>query len=36
MEHKSPTDEELKAQISNIVSPDLPVDKDRYIDFIGA
>lgn len=31
--HKSPTALELKGQIETNVSPNLPIDKDRYIDF---
>jgi len=36
MEHKSPTLDEIKNQISNTSVPNLPVDKDRYVDFIAA
>lgn len=36
IEHKSPTAEEITTQIDAKVTPDLPVDKDRYIDFISA
>jgi hypothetical protein len=36
MEHKSPTLEEIKKQINNTSVPNLPVDKDRYVDFIAA
>jgi len=31
--HKSPTSDELKIQINNMVTPNLPIDKDRYIDY---
>ena len=31
--HKSPTFEELDIQIKNMLTPSLPIDKDRYIDF---
>jgi len=34
--HKSPTNEELSKQIESMVTPSLPVDKDRYIDFLQA
>ncbi len=34
--HKSPTSDELSKQISSFVTPNLPIDKDRYIDFIWA
>ncbi len=36
IEHKSPTADELYKQISSNVTPDLPIDKIRYIDFISA
>jgi len=36
IEHKSPTHEEFGAQVIALTSPDLPVDTDRYIDFISA
>lgn len=32
--HKSPTASELWAQVQAMISPNLPIDKDRYIDFI--
>ncbi len=32
--HKSPTPIELKSQTKSITTPSLPIDKDRYIDFI--
>lgn len=34
--HKSPTSDEIWAQVQYMTSPNLPVDKDRYIDFIAA
>ena len=34
--HKSPTADELSKQIKYMISPNLPIDKDRYIDFIAA
>ena len=34
--HTSPTDEEFGAQINSRFTPSLPIDSDRYIDFIGA
>lgn len=34
--HISPTDEEFGAQINSMYTPSLPVDSDRYIDFIAA
>ncbi|MDD5769409.1 MAG: hypothetical protein PHE25_00425 [Candidatus Gracilibacteria bacterium] len=34
--HKSPTADELIKQTKYMVSPNLPIDKDRYIDFISA
>jgi hypothetical protein len=36
IEHKSPTAEILAGQTRNMISQDLPVDRDRYIDFISA
>ncbi len=36
MRHVSPTPEELQAQTEAMISPNLPIDKNRYIDFIGA
>lgn len=36
VEHKSPTDAELKAQKESKVTPNLPVDEVRYVDFISA
>lgn len=34
--HKSPTNSELKAELEYMISPNLPIDKDRYVDFIAA
>lgn len=34
--HKSPTADELWKEVNAMVTPSLPIDKDRYIDFIGA
>lgn len=34
--HTSPTDEEFALISQNLSTPSLPVDKNRYIDFIGA
>ncbi|PID86452.1 hypothetical protein CSB08_00530 [Candidatus Gracilibacteria bacterium] len=34
--HKSPNADELSSQINAMTSPTLPIDKDRYVDFIGA
>lgn len=34
--HTSPTDEEFGAQVRSLYTPSLPIDKNRYIDFIGA
>lgn len=31
--HKSPTFSEIDAEIKNMVTPSLPIDKNRYIDF---
>jgi len=36
IEHKSPTFEELWAQMKKPITPNLPIDKNRYIDFIWA
>jgi hypothetical protein len=32
--HKSPDSKELYSEIESTVTPDLPIDKIRYIDFI--
>ncbi|MDR0772571.1 MAG: hypothetical protein LBF15_06295 [Candidatus Peribacteria bacterium] len=32
--HKSPTATDLASQINSMMAPNLPVDEDRYIDFI--
>ena len=34
--HTSPTDAEFGAQTQSLYTPSLPIDTDRYIDFIGA
>ena len=34
--HTSPTDEEFGSQVRSLYTPSLPIDKNRYIDFIGA
>ncbi|MCD5380636.1 VCBS repeat-containing protein, partial [Candidatus Gracilibacteria bacterium] len=36
IEHKAPTVGGLGEQTNAMISPNLPIDKDRYIDFIGA
>ncbi len=36
IEHKSPTDQEYGEELKNFITPSLPVDKDRYVDFISA
>ena len=36
VKHVSPTPSEFAAQLSNMVSPSLPIDKKRYIDFVAA
>jgi hypothetical protein len=36
IEHKSPEPYELYSQIKHKVTPNLPIDRDRYIDFIAA
>ncbi|MDD2566021.1 MAG: VCBS repeat-containing protein [Candidatus Gracilibacteria bacterium] len=36
VEHKSPTDEEYGAQLKNMTTPSLPVDRNRYVDFVSA
>ncbi len=36
IEHKSPTDHEYGEQLKNFLTPSLPADKDRYVDFISA
>ncbi len=36
IKHTSPTSDELSAQTKYMISPNLPIDKDRYIDFIAA
>jgi hypothetical protein len=34
--HKSPTSGDLREQVKYMASPNLPIDKDRYVDFIAA
>jgi len=34
IEHKSPESDELYSEITTTITPDLPIDKVRYIDFI--
>ncbi len=34
IEHVSPTDEEYGTALKNLVTPSLPVDRDRYMDFL--
>lgn len=36
IEHKSPTDWEYGEELKSFVTPSLPADKDRYVDFISA
>lgn len=36
IEHKAPNSDELYKQTQYMISPNLPIDKDRYIDFIAA
>lgn len=36
VEHKSPTDEEFWAQLTNMATPSLPSDRNRYVDFVSA
>ena len=36
VKHISPTSEEYAAQLTNMVSPSLPIDKKRYVDFVSA
>ncbi len=36
IEHKAPNSQELYKQTQYMISPNLPIDKDRYIDFIAA
>jgi hypothetical protein len=32
--HKSPTADELQKQTKYMITPNLPIDKDRYVDFM--
>lgn len=34
--HKSPTFEEIRLQQQSMITPSLPVDSDRYVDFVSA
>jgi hypothetical protein len=34
IEHKAPNSEELKSQTKAMTTPNMPIDRDRYIDFI--
>lgn len=34
MEHKSPTDEEYGIELKEMVTPSLPSDRDRYVDYL--
>lgn len=34
--HRSPDSAQLKSQVKWVITPALPIDKDRYVDFIGA
>jgi hypothetical protein len=34
IEHKSPTDEEYGLQLGNMITPSLPSDRDRYVDYL--
>ncbi len=36
IEHKSPTDQEYGEELKNFITPSLPIDKDRYVDFVSA
>ncbi|USN58019.1 MAG: hypothetical protein H6767_06820 [Candidatus Peribacteria bacterium] len=36
IKHVSPTSSELGAQVMSMVTPSLPIDRDRYVDFVGA
>lgn len=36
IEHKAPTADDVYKQTQYMISPNLPIDKDRYIDFIAA
>lgn len=36
VKHVSPTPLDLKSQVKQMVTPALPIDKNRYADFIGA
>lgn len=34
IEHKSPTDEEYGIELGNMITPSLPSDRDRYVDYL--
>jgi hypothetical protein len=34
--HTSPNKDDLKSQIQSMITPSLPIDRDRYVDFIAA
>ena|GEM_PF-1595711 len=34
--HKSPTFDEISEQVKTMIAPNLPIDKNRFIDFISA
>jgi hypothetical protein len=34
--HTSPSAEDLKGQVESMITPSLPIDRNRYIDFISA
>lgn len=36
VEHKSPTKDEILAQSKSMITPSLPADRDRYVDFVSA
>lgn len=36
IEHKAPNNQDVSKQAQYMISPNLPIDKDRYIDFIAA
>jgi hypothetical protein len=36
LEHKSPTIEEINEELKLKITPNLGIDKDRYIDFVSA
>ncbi|MDP2089997.1 MAG: FG-GAP-like repeat-containing protein [Candidatus Gracilibacteria bacterium] len=36
LEHKSPTSDELTKQIESMIAESLPIDKNRYVDFVAS